>query len=82
VKACIRRGVKISYGAHVTSLTQAKQDGDAGLRLWDIQTADGRAMLGHRVILATGGLSFPAVGTDGSGHVLARQVRFDPSLVI
>lgn len=28
----------------------------------------------HCVVLATGGLSFPAVGTDGAGHAMAQQL--------
>ena len=30
--------------------------------------ADGSAISADRLVVATGGLSFPAVGTDGTGH--------------
>lgn len=70
VRACIRRGVRIRYNAHVTQLSPAAEAHEA----WDIRMADGQTVLSERVILATGGLSFPAVGTDGAGHTMARQV--------
>ncbi len=35
--------------------------------------AGGRAYRARRVLLATGGVSYPATGSDGSGYALARQ---------
>lgn len=34
---------------------------------------DGREFRGQAVLLATGGKSYPATGSDGSGYELARQ---------
>ena len=34
--------------------------------------AGGRAYRARRVLLATGGVSYPATGSDGSGYALAR----------
>lgn len=40
---------------------------------WACKLKDGSVVEADRVILATGGLSFPAVGTDGTGHRIARE---------
>lgn len=48
--------------------------GGAGQRTrWACVLKDGATVEADRVILATGGLSFPAVGTDGTGHRIARE---------
>lgn len=39
--------------------------------------AGGRAYRARRVLLATGGVSYPATGSDGSGYALARQAGQD-----
>lgn len=39
---------------------------------WRVALADGRALLASRVVLATGGLSVPATGSDGAGLTMAR----------
>ena len=41
---------------------------------WRIDLADGSQMYSDSVVVATGGLSFPQVGTDGSGHQLLEHV--------
>jgi len=51
-----------------------------------VRTTSGRAYLGDAVLLATGGLSYPATGSDGSGFALARAAghrvtELVPSLV-
>ncbi len=38
-----------------------------------VQTADGRILAGGKVIIATGGLSYPKTGSAGDGYKLARD---------
>ncbi len=52
-----------------TSLTALEPDGDG----WVVQTNHG-PLAASRVILATGGLSVPATGSDGSGLQLAESL--------
>lgn len=52
----------------------ARAGAGGGVRTrWACALSDGTEVSGDRVILATGGLSFPAVGTDGTGHRIARE---------
>ncbi len=57
------RGVRIMFGTGVTGLAQAS----AG---WELETSRGPLLAG-RVVLATGGLSVPATGSDGTGLRIA-----------
>ena len=61
------RGVTLRTGVRVADL---RPDGDA----WRVTLADGRALLASRVVLATGGLSVPATGSDGAGLTIARAL--------
>lgn len=38
-----------------------------------VQTADGREYRAENVLIATGGISYPTTGSDGSGYKLAKQ---------
>ncbi len=58
-----RRGVRFQFGVTVTGIVR---DG----RRWCLDTSAG-AVLGSRAILATGGLSVPATGSDGTGLRIA-----------
>jgi predicted Rossmann fold flavoprotein len=66
VAACVRRGVTFKYGAALTRLQPSPGGG------WDISTAAGGgnepAITAQRVVLATGGKSFPALGSSGIGY--------------
>jgi len=64
--AVSRRGVHLRLGARMTGLVQ----GDA----WQVQLAGGETIAAGRVILATGGLSVPATGSDGAGLNVARAL--------
>jgi predicted Rossmann fold flavoprotein len=58
-----RRGVRFRFGTALTRLSQASGR-------WRIET-DSEAIDAARVVLATGGLSVPATGSDGHGLHLA-----------
>jgi hypothetical protein len=68
VEAARGRGVAIRFGAHVTSLDR---EGDTG---WRIGLADGGVVRARSVIVATGGLSVPATGSDGTGLRLLEKL--------
>lgn len=47
---------------------------DAQTGLWMCESACGTQFCASQVILATGGKSFPAVGTDGKGYQIAQRL--------
>lgn len=67
LRAAAERGVTLRRGARVSALDRA----DRG---WTVRLASGEALAAGRVVLATGGLSVPATGSDGSGLTLARTL--------
>jgi len=66
LQACVSEGVKVRYGASVESLRRT----DEG---WALRIRDASEENVPVVVLAMGGLSFPAVGTDGTGYAIARR---------
>ncbi len=67
LNAAQARGVALHTGARVADLRPDGAD-------WRVTLADGRALLASRVVLATGGLSAPATGSDGAGLTIARAL--------
>lgn len=68
VEACEKVGVEFRYESSIDGVVR---NGDgAGWTLRVRGRGDERA---RAVVLAMGGLSFPAVGTDGTGFVIARR---------
>ena len=67
VAACRRHGVEFSYGAGLQDL-QRQPDGT-----WRLLLQGGGSVAAARVVLATGGLSFPRLGATGDGYRLLRQ---------
>lgn len=65
--AVTQRGVRLQLGARVAGLARA---GDG----WRVRLADGETISAGRVILATGGLSIPATGSDGAGLRMAQAL--------
>lgn len=63
-----RGKVTTLFGAQASALALGPDAAVAG-----VKTADGRVVRGSRVIIATGGLSYPATGSTGDGYSLARQ---------
>ena len=78
-------GVEVRYGSRVQALmTETTEDG--ALHATGVRLMDGTALPAERVILATGGCSYPLTGSDGSGYRLAQAlghtiVPQTPSLV-
>ncbi|GLC46001.1 hypothetical protein PLESTB_001029100 [Pleodorina starrii] len=60
-------------GAGVGAVGTAADDAPVrAAALWLCRLGDGTEHVTDKLIVATGGLSFPAVGTDGTGHRLLR----------
>ena len=70
--ACEREGVVVRVHASVESLQRSSSDGN-----WVCTVADGRNFPCEAAIVAAGGLSYPAVGTDGTGYRMAQQLGHD-----
>ena len=69
VAAVRARGGEIRFETRVTNLLGPGADD-----LWDVRLADAAALRAHAVILATGGLSVPATGSDGAGLRIVRAL--------
>ncbi len=65
--AAAARGVRLQTAARVTALTREGE-------LWRVRLANDAVISAGRVILATGGLSVPATGSDGVGLCLAQAL--------
>ena len=67
----------MQYNASMKALVPPHKAGeDASARhTWRVDLDGGASCEADSVVLASGGLSFPAVGTDGTGHNVAETVR-------
>ncbi|MGP1348922.1 MAG: NAD(P)/FAD-dependent oxidoreductase [Stomatobaculum sp.] len=95
-RAARAAGVRVQLNTAVTELiTEGEQaelaepsgkEGDARRRVTAVRLTDGSVLRADAVLLATGGLSYPATGSDGAGHRMAEAVghgitEMQPSLV-
>ena len=64
VRECLGAGVKIETEAEVISVAQSESGGG---RSFSIELADGTVHKCSRLIIATGGLSYPGTGSTGDG---------------
>jgi predicted Rossmann fold flavoprotein len=69
VAACRRQGVECRFTAMVSALNPPSATDPWGVRLGSGETIPASA-----VVLATGGLSVPATGSDGTGIAIAAQL--------
>lgn len=67
VASCQRYGVRFQHGAALQDLAALPGGG------WRVQLASGAAVEAQRVVLATGGLSYPKLGTTGDGFSVLRR---------
>ncbi len=61
-----RRGVEFEFGLAVSDVSPTPEG-------WRVETS-GRAIEASRVVIATGGLSVPKTGSDGTGFDVARRL--------
>ena len=69
VEAAEAAGVEIRYETRVTGLVPP--DGEGG---WRVETAEGAPVAASAVVVATGGLSVPQTGSDGTGLRIAERL--------
>lgn len=70
--ACERQGVIVRVRASVESVARCRHD-----RSWVCTLAGGQELTCDAAIIAAGGLSYPAVGTDGTGFRIAQTLGHD-----
>ena len=64
-----RRGVEVRFDTKVSGL-----EAPAGEEPWKVLLEDGTGIPADAVILATGGLSMPGTGSDGTGFEIVRRL--------
>jgi predicted Rossmann fold flavoprotein len=64
-----RRGVEVRFGALVEDLAPPRDEAP-----WRVVLAGGEAVAAAAVIVATGGLSLPGTGSDGTGLAIVRRL--------
>jgi len=67
-KYIAKEGVELSLGAKVSEIKLSKN------RIKEIILEDGFKLMARKVILATGGLSYPATGSTGDGFRIAKDL--------
>lgn len=67
VRACHGAGVIIETESEVAEIAKAGEG-------WKVRCTDGREWTAKRLIIATGGLSYPGTGSTGDGYRWAREL--------
>lgn len=67
-RACSATAIRPSSEASTSTAAAPPAAASASGGRWACTLQDGRQMQADRVVLCSGGLSFPAVGTDGTGY--------------
>lgn len=75
-----KNGIRVEYHARVKRLLEREGE------IRGVALFDGKCFDAQRVLIATGGMSYPSTGSSGDGYALARQVGHEvtglyPSLV-
>lgn len=68
--ACKKAGVEIRYRAHVTKIYTKEPEHS----FESVELSDHTRIYGDSLILASGGMSYPSTGSDGSGYELAKAM--------
>lgn len=79
LQAYAKSRARVMHGRAVELLTD-------GVKVTGVRTEDGEEIFAEKIIVATGGLSYPGTGSTGDGYELARQAGHNvtelvPSLV-
>jgi len=71
-----RNGVEMRFDAYVVGLMRAQGDPRASGQdgTWIVKLAGGGEIRASRVVIATGGLSIPVTGSDGTGIDIVRRL--------
>ncbi len=65
-------GVKIIYNAETVSILTKEENGIK--KILGVNTSNGKDIIADKVIIATGGKSYPGTGSTGDGYRLAKEV--------
>eukprot|EP00210_Caulerpa_lentillifera_P004828 g4609.t1 len=71
LRSCLDLGVKVHYSASVTKLKSSSSSNEGG---WFCTTTDKRVFEADKIILASGGKSYPKLGTDGTGFEMLKKL--------
>lgn len=71
VDAAAGSGARIETCAEVSEVSAEETEGS---RIFHMKTTDGRLFSSSRLILATGGLSYPTTGSTGDGYRIAAEL--------
>tara|TARA_R100001143_G_C3361367_1_gene137108 strand:+ start:45389 stop:46621 length:1233 start_codon:yes stop_codon:yes gene_type:complete len=74
VKKALSAGVKFRYNCALERLEKKNH-------LWRVHTSNEHVFDADAIIIATGGLSIPTIGTDGMGHKALKQLGMDHTLL-
>lgn len=74
VEKALSAGVKFNYDCSLHRL-------ERNFHNWRVHTNDNRFFDGEAVIVATGGLSIPTIGTDGMGHKALKSIGIDHTIL-
>ena len=69
--AMIRQGVEIKTGCEVTKILTEEKQGMVSVA--GVVLADGKKIQADKILLATGGISYPLTGSTGEGHKIAER---------
>lgn len=69
--AMIRQGVEIRTGCEVTKILTEEKQGVVSAS--GVVLADGKKIQADKILLATGGISYPLTGSTGEGHKIAER---------
>lgn len=81
-----KRNVTVLLNTEVAALTVSREEGAKKVKITGVRLSDGTELAAERVIVCTGGISYPATGSTGDGYRFAeetghRMVRPQPALV-
>lgn len=74
VKAASEAGARIICGKEVTDIRRHDSDVTADCKSFSIRCSDGAEYTCRKLIITTGGLSYPKTGSTGDGYAWAREM--------
>jgi predicted Rossmann fold flavoprotein len=74
LKKVLSLGVNVQYNSPIERIEKKDLE-------WCVHTSNKHTFNGDTIIIATGGLSVPTIGTDGMGHKALKKIGVDHSLL-
>ena len=73
VRELKKRNVRVLLNTEVKALTVSREDGAEKPRITGVRLADGSELAAEKVIVCTGGVSYPSTGSTGDGYRFAEE---------